>query len=112
MVVQIVVPDLLAQSWRDSGNKHQSIAEVEFLSVLICRAVLAVHPVTTLIVHYVDNDGVSDSLVKGTGTVCSLRDMLHEYVCRSILKLPHRFRVIAGVELLLTVSYGYCAMLF
>ena len=74
----IVVPEMLAQSWRDSGDKLQLIAETELFPVLICRAMLAVHPVMTLIVHYVDNDGVSDSLVKGTSVVSSLRDMLHD----------------------------------
>ena len=79
-----VVPEMLAQSWRDSGNKLQVIAETELFPVLICRAMLAVHPVMTLIAHYVDNDGVNDSLVKGTSVVSSLRDMLHEYALQEL----------------------------
>ena len=42
--------------------------------------------------HHVDNDGVSDALVKGSSSVSSLRDMLHEYALQE-----SRFSLISWV---------------
>ena len=95
----IAVPELLAQSWRDSGDKLQVIAEAKLFPVLICRAMLAVHPVMTLIVHYVDNDGVNDSLVKGTSVVASLRGMLHEYALQEL-----RFNLVSWIARVASAS--------
>jgi hypothetical protein len=60
------------------------IAKAELFPVLVCRATLSIHPAMTLMVHYFDNDGVSDSPVKGTSAISSLRDMLHEYALQEL----------------------------
>ena len=73
------VPEELAHSWRVSGSKSQVIAEAEMFPVLVCRAMFAVRGVTVLAVHYVDNDGVADGLIRGMSPIVSLRDMLYEY---------------------------------
>ena len=95
----IVVPAQLAESWRDTGDKQRVIAEAELFPVLVCRAMLSVHPEMTLIVHYVDNDGVSDSLVKGTSAVSSLRDMLHEYALQEL-----RFSLVSWIARVASAS--------
>ena len=75
----ISVPEDLAESWRNSANKQQVIAEAELFPVLLCRA-MAVKPLKTMLaVHYVDNDGVADGLIRGMSPVESLRDMLYEF---------------------------------
>ena len=75
----ISVPEVLAESWRNSGNKLQVIAETELFPVLVCRAMASKPLKTMLAVHYVDNDGVADGLIRGMSPVESLRDMLYEF---------------------------------
>ena len=60
---------------------------------------LAAHPEMTLIVHYVDNDGVNDSLDKGTSPVASLREMLHQYALQEL-----RFHLVSWVARVASAS--------
>jgi len=58
----------------------QVIAESEMLPVIIAREMLGTCVSSRLVVHYVDNDGVTDALIRGfSGTFC-LRSMLELYI--------------------------------
>ena len=91
---------LLEGHWRQTtGDKQQVIAEAELFPVLVCRAMLSVRAEMTLIVHYVDNDVVSDSLLKGASAVSRLRDMLHEYALQEL-----RFSMVSWIASVASAS--------
>ena len=74
------LPMELVHYWQTTGDKLQIIAESELLPNIIAREMLGPSDDTRLLVHYVDNDGVTDALIKGfSGSVC-IRTMLRLYI--------------------------------
>ena len=61
-------------------KKSQVISEAEMLPTLISRQLLSKSPFISLVVHFVDNDGVADSIIKGYSDVSAMRDMLQVYI--------------------------------
>jgi hypothetical protein len=74
------IPDDLTKLWRDQGDKQQVIAEAEMLPIIIARTFLESSADFKLCLHFVDNDGDIDCLIKGTSDSESLRDMTAIYV--------------------------------
>ena len=54
------------------------------LPVIIVREMLERNVELSLLVQYVDNDGVTDALVKGFSNVLALQTMLHEFVKQEV----------------------------
>jgi hypothetical protein len=76
----LVVPQTLVAYWKTKGDKEQVISEAELFPVLIVRSMLEASAVLSLLVLYIDNDGVGDSLIKGFSNVACLQSMLRTYV--------------------------------
>lgn len=58
------------------------------LPVIIARYIVGKDKAFRLVIHFVDNDGVSDALIKGFSRTESLRRMLRKYIeqeCESSL---------------------------
>jgi hypothetical protein len=80
----LVIPKALVEYWKGAGDKSQVIAEAELFPIIVVRHMLVASEDLTLLVHYVDNDGVSDSLIKGFSNVGALQEMLHTYVGQEV----------------------------
>ena len=78
-----ILNDLVAH-WKRTADKEQVIAEAELFPVLIVRHMLEPCASLSLLVHYVDNDGVGDSLIKGFSNIQSLQNMLHTDVSQEL----------------------------
>ena len=76
----IQVPQELVDYWQMEADKIQVIAEAEMLPVIISRMLIGQSSGIRLVLHFVDNDGVSDSLIKGFSRSANLRLMLKKYV--------------------------------
>jgi hypothetical protein len=78
------VPDDLVSYWKSSGDKQQVIAEAELFPIIVAREMIRPCEQLRLLVQYVDNDGVSDSLIKGFSNVLALQFLLREYVQQEV----------------------------
>ena len=76
----IQVPQELVDYWQMEADKVQVISEAEMLPVIISRMLIGQSSGIRLVLHFVDNDGVSDSLIKGFSRSANLRLMLKKYV--------------------------------
>jgi hypothetical protein len=76
----ITVPDQLVERWKLAGGKEQVIAEAELLPILIARHLIEDDFYLKLVIHFVDNDGDVDALIKGFSRVRCIRDMLEIFV--------------------------------
>ena len=71
------VPASAVVQWQSGGRKHV-IAQAELLPVLVARSTWAAELSGTRVVHYVDNEGVREALIKGGSRSASSRAMLLE----------------------------------
>ena len=78
------ISDDLVAHWKKTGDKQQVIAEAELFPIIVAREMMQSGDQLRLLVHYVDNDGVSDSLIKGFSNVLALQFLLHEYVQQEV----------------------------
>ena len=60
-----VVPERLADHWRDRGRRRQLIAQAELYPAIVSRQLWGDTLSGRRILHFVDNEGARESLVKG-----------------------------------------------
>jgi hypothetical protein len=75
-----LIPEWLVFNWQRHGAKQQVIAEAELLPIIIARQLICRSQVLKLVIHFVDNDGVSDALIAGFSRVVSLQSLLRRFV--------------------------------
>jgi hypothetical protein len=75
-----LIPEWLVKFWQSSGDKAQVVAEAEMLPVIITRRMISTCSSMTLVLHFIDNDGVADSLISGFSRVRTLQHMLRIFV--------------------------------
>ena len=80
------VPEDIVSEWRKSGDKLQVIAETELLPIIIARELLNKTNVVRPIIQFIDNDGVTFSIIRGTSDVVMIRNMLFKYAMQEVQK--------------------------
>ena len=80
------IPKEMTLWWQQEDSKLQVVAEAELLPVLIARELVTLTSSVQLLIHFVDNNSIVDSLIKGISHSNNIRNMLPLFVLQECEK--------------------------
>jgi hypothetical protein len=80
------IPAAMTLWWQQEDSKLQVVAESELLPVIIARELVTPASPVQLLIHFVDNNSIVDSLIKGMSHSNNIRNMLPLFVLQECEK--------------------------